>query len=147
MLFKDDLKVVKENIDELGGTTVQNSKEKIVKLLSTVADDADAFPSGFDRRLRDAIKAREEGWNRAKVSGLAVLDKEARIAGERLLTQLKRIGLYIVPLGELKSFEYRETTDKNEWVNAVLETYKDRLANAPELEEAERTFVRGLISQ
>lgn len=62
----------------------------------------------------------ENGWSAAKTSGkAAVANGEPRLACDRLLECLARLGLFVVPLGELESFVPVVAGHGPEWIADV----------------------------
>lgn len=54
----------------------------------------------------------------------------------------KKIGLFVVPVGEMECFDKTVNKEKKDWVYHILENYD--LAKEPKLAEA-RTFVQGVV--
>ena len=52
------------------------------------------------------------------------------------------VGLYIVPIGEIESFERTINKEKRDWVYYILENYD--LSSEPKLEDA-RKFVQSFV--
>ncbi|QXX74770.1 hypothetical protein MHY1_01586 [Methylovirgula sp. HY1] len=144
--YDDDIRAVRENINKLGSRpNAREIKEEIGKLLSELDDGASELPRQLEKKLRDAIKA-PPGWARAKTTGLGILDRDTKPRGQTLLERFKRIGLFVVPVGEIESFESNQTATKNDWVAAVLEAHRQDMATASSLSEA-RAFVGGFIAK
>jgi hypothetical protein len=142
--FVEDYNIVKRDIEALGKTQVSVAKQKIAEIMSNVDDTADEFPAAAQKQIGQLLKT-PVGWKRAKETGLNIVSRgEAYAAAERLLGGFAELGLFVAPVGELEAFVRSETTDKNEWVNSVLETFRGTLATSPDLVEA-RSFVEGFI--
>ena len=54
----------------------------------------------------------------------------------------KKVGLFIVPVGEMEGFDKTVNKEKKDWVYHVLENYN--LATEPKLSEA-RNFVQAVV--
>ena len=87
-------------------------------------------------KIRSAIR-RLSPWDEAKRLGIRLLagSSEHSIC-EDLLGRLCGIGLFVVPFGELESFDPSQTAHGPSFVNAVLE--RPDLATDPQLETARR---------
>ena len=91
--------------------------------------------------LRAVIKA-ENGWDKAKRAGLsAVPQGPAYEACARLLAALERLGMLVVPVGELERFAPGVPGHGPGWVTAVLE---QKLHEAPSTDA--RLFVSAIRS-
>jgi hypothetical protein len=144
--FQDDLARLRREIGALGEFSARKSKDEIRQLLEGVSDDVDTFPPNLASRISKALKTRA-GWRRATQIGFAILPPgEAHLAGERLIRGFAALGLFIVPCGELECFLPNIQLEKNEWVYAALDRYRDAFDRAPELESA-RKFVAQLIAK
>lgn len=143
--YNADYREVKRSIDELGKLSPDRFRARALDIIDRIDGNADevtkATRSDFQRLLKDSI-----GAARAKESGIGVLDRDARVAAERLLGQFADLGLFIVPSGEMESFVVQEAAEKNAWVAAVLEQYGQRLATANELANA-REFIGKIIAR
>jgi hypothetical protein len=143
--YADDIKVVKDAINEMGGKTVSATKTKLKQLIDGVSDEAESFPNGVANEIKSQFKA-VPGWAKAKSVGLGILSAGAEaIAGRRLLDGLAKIGLHIVPCGELESFAPSILASKNEWLAQVLAKHAGQFGTAAELKTANE-FVRSFIS-
>lgn len=144
--YAADIKLIKDAINELGGKTVSATKTKIKEIVDSVPDSEETFPPSISNEIRKHIKA-SPGWHRAKTVGLGILSPGIqKIAGERLVSDLAKIGLYVVPSGELESFETSILSRKNEWLAEVLRKHAGQFGVAIELREANE-FVRQFISR
>lgn len=144
--FQDDLARLRREIGALGEFSARKSKDEIRQLLEGVSDDVDTFPPNLASRISKALKTRA-GWRGATQIGFAILPSgEAHLAGERLIRGFAALGLFIVPCGELECFLPNIQLEKNEWVYAALDRYRDAFDRAPELESA-RKFVAQLIAK
>lgn len=127
---------VEKRKPELETTHVRTEIEKVLNSVGTTA----TFPNEAVKHIQDILK-RTSPWEAAKQVGLgAVPPGQERQAAERLLTDLKKLGLFIVEHGELESFDPSVGGHGNAWVAEVLR--KD-LQKDPRFEPA-RQFVRGL---
>jgi predicted ATPase len=114
-------------------------KKEIERVLNSV--NSPTFPDVAVKQMQELLK-RTSPWEEAKRVGLgAVPAGQERQMAERLLNELKQLGLFIVDLGVLESFDPTVSGHGNPWVAEVLR--KD-LRSDPHLEAARR-FVRGLL--
>jgi hypothetical protein len=144
--FRDDLARLRSEIGALGGFSARKSKDDIRQLLDGVSDDVEEFPPNLASRISKRLKTPAD-WQRATQIGFAILPPgEAHVAGERLILGFAALGLFIVPCGELECFLPGIQLEKNEWVYAALDRYRDAFDRAPELENA-RKFVAQLIAK
>ena len=75
-----------------------------------------------EQRFRALLKERSGGWANAKrygVRGVPAGDAADRL--EKLLTYLRKVGLFVVPEGELEGFARAVPGKGPRWVNGVLE--------------------------
>ncbi|MFY0527229.1 TOPRIM nucleotidyl transferase/hydrolase domain-containing protein [Archangium gephyra] len=138
--FQPRWKQVKSGVEkrrpELETTHVQAEIGKILSQVNTAV-----FPSEATKRIQEILK-KTSPWDEAKRVGLdAVPAGQERQTAEKLLADLKQLGLFIVERGEMESFDPTVGGHGNAWVAEVLR--KD-LRQDPHLEQARR-FVRELI--
>jgi energy-coupling factor transporter ATP-binding protein EcfA2 len=139
--FEKDWGIVKGAVEakkpELNSAEVQEGVQKILAGVNTAT-----FPS----QARDAIQAllkRASPWSSAKTGGKAFVPSgQPTQALDRLLANLRDIGICIVEVGELEGFVRSVGSHGPKWVNEVL---KLDLGGHPELELA-RKFVTGLLA-
>ncbi|MGO4332489.1 ATP-dependent nuclease [Cupriavidus sp. M-11] len=141
--FEVDYRAVKASIDALGKTTPEAFRDKALAVLGGIDVGQDEVPRKILSEMQKVLKV-SVGNARAKESGIGVLSRDAKPAGQRLLDALAGLGLFVVPNGELESFVVEESEEKNAWVAAVLEKHGNNLKAAPELAEA-RQFVSRFI--
>jgi len=96
-----------------------------VSLRDALEQKLSSMPETLDSKdvesLRSVLKA-ENGWNKAKRSGIsAVPQGDAYAAGEKLIRLLAEGGLLVVPVGELERFVPGVGGHGPNWVNFVLE--------------------------
>ncbi|MDR1329148.1 MAG: ATP-binding protein [Oscillospiraceae bacterium] len=77
-----------------------------------------------------------------KKNGYSVFEGEAPSAYNAVNDIFNAAGLFIVPVGEIESFDKTIFKDKKEWVYAILE--RGELSNEANLETA-RTFVKSIV--
>ncbi|CAM3470492.1 ATP-dependent endonuclease [Occultella aeris] len=71
--------------------------------------------------VRQVLQARS-GWKQMKISGVALLNGDARAAIESIIDDLGALGIFIVPLGELESFHPAiGSRDKMAWLKQVMD--------------------------
>jgi len=93
------------------------------------------------KKIKEIIKESSAWWN-AKKSGISIVPSgEARVAINSLISKFKEVGLWLVPCGELESFDKTISGKKSmRWVAKVLEK---NISSTDDLKEA-REFVLGL---
>jgi hypothetical protein len=112
-----------------------------VEIVALLAASTEATLSVVERqKIRDLMKGTSL-WGMAKTLGKGFLSGEPAMHAQKLLTELHRFGIYIVPIGELESFCRTVGNHGPRWVSEVL---KRRLEDDPELAEA-REFVAGVL--
>ncbi|MGW3771301.1 ATP-dependent nuclease [Actinomadura verrucosospora] len=104
------------------------------------AKTTDELSSGELSRLAKALKA-SSGWQEAKLYGRGLLSGQALTSFNRLNFELRKLGIFLVEVGELERF-HREIPANNKaaWLRAVLE---QRLYL--ESQEA-KEYVRAMVS-
>ena len=81
-------------------------------------------------------------WEQIKKIGKTGFTGDAPAAYETVESMCKKVGLFIVPVGEMEGFDKTINKEKKDWVYHVLATYD--LAAEPKLTEA-RTFVQAVV--
>lgn len=136
-----DWKVVKKTIDAFGRKAPQSKqfKEQVQRLLSDIKTST--VPREVLMNLQDIAKF-ESGWDGVKQAGKSMVpsgDATERLG--KLLAELRRIGLFVVEVGELESFARQVPRHGPAWVNEV---HKRGLHTNDNLREA-REFVETII--
>jgi hypothetical protein len=139
--FKMDWKIVKTSIDD----------KKPERSLAEVRDAINAafnsvkghtLPESAKKAIQDALRA-SSPWATAKSAGMSFIPSgDPSKAAVRLLGSLEKIGIFVVPVGELERFVKTESDHGPTWVANVL---RRNLKTDPEFEEA-KAFVRKIIS-
>ena len=100
-----------------------------------------AFPSSAKKKIQSILR-RSSPWSTAKSVGKAYIPSgDPTVAYNAMREELGRVGLFVVPVGELEGFDRSNGGHGPKWVNAVLE--RD-LSCDSELEIA-RSFVREIL--
>ena len=81
-------------------------------------------------------------WEQIKKIGKAGFTGDAPAAYEKVETICKKVGLFVVPVGEMECFDKTVNKEKKDWVYHILENYD--LAVEPKLTEA-RAFVQSVV--
>jgi hypothetical protein len=139
--FSQDWRAVKRSVDgKKPELTTSDVKTEIDKILSAISDTA--FPLAARKQIEKLLR-RTSPWSIAKSLGKAyVPNGQPSQACNRLLTALKAIGVFVVPVGELECFAKTVDLHGPSWVNGVL---KKNLRDDAELQEA-REFVSEIVS-
>lgn len=129
--FARDYKIASSALAGLGAIRTEEEALKTVEQLVTdirnrVPNESGHRLTGADRRaIKDTLTETQE-WGEAKRYGLRRLRGEQRQAGERLLNRLKELGLFIVPSGELESWDETLPAGRKEvWILEALEKTSD----------------------
>lgn len=136
---ESDWSVVKATLDSdtrapSAGYVTEKVKEYLDGVLTPTLQAEDT------ERIRQLTRA-ESGWDKAKRSGkTAVPQGEATERLERLLTNLRNIGLFVVEVGEMERFVPEVGGHGPTWVTGVHE----RGLHADESLTAPREFVRSV---
>lgn len=135
--FSSDWKTVKTAVESkatfLGSA---DFKKQTQELLSKIGTDL-AVSKQILADMRKLTR-RASPWDHVKMSGVAAIPSgEPTKATKRLLANLKQLGIFVVPNGEMEGFCREVGGHGPRWVEQVLE--RD-LANDEDLQDA-RTFV------
>jgi hypothetical protein len=115
-------------------------KKEITAILTATAGVV--FPPSAGRNIQ-AILRRSSPWSIAKSVGIQYVPSgQPSQACAQLLSDLRALGIFIVPVGELEGFAKTVGDHGPGWVNEVI---KKDLKSDPELEAA-RTFVGNILS-
>lgn len=120
----NDYKVIVEN---LRAPRDKVPRGEIVELLNNITGQEGAYlADGEVGRIKDCIKT-ESKWSLLKKGGVPIIPSgEPTQAWHKLDLQLKKHGLYIVPVGELENFVKEVGNSKlhgPKWVDKVLHDY------------------------
>jgi hypothetical protein len=89
----------------------------------------------------DTINSNSSAKESIKKSGKNVLTNDAPAAFDRINKVCRNAGLFIVPVGEIESFDKTINKQKKEWVYSVLNDYN--LATEEKLSEL-RAFIQAI---
>jgi hypothetical protein len=95
--------------------------------------------TGAQAAINDLARA-DSKWGPAKRNGLNALDGEARSLGAELIDRAARIGIFIVPVGDLEAWADVGVRQKNLYVTRVLEVIASRRCPKPLAEFVRRTL-------
>ena len=103
------------------------------------------FSSGM-QTIYDNMNAKNStginAWEQIKKTGKAGFTDDAPEAYEKVEAICKKIGLFVVPVGEMEGFVKTINKEKKDWVYHVLSNFD--LATDPKLSEA-RSFVQSIV--
>lgn len=139
--FEADWRAVKASIDskkpELATSDVaEEIKNTLAKVIS------EKLPQGTANEIRRILR-RSSPWAIAKEAGKNYVPAGTpRQTYDRLVQRLRTLGVHLVEVGELESFDRSIGNHGPEWVNAVIQK---NLVDDPSFEEARR-FVRRLLT-
>jgi hypothetical protein len=131
-----DWKIIKAHVDSLKPELLtQDVQREIEKVLKAVT--ANNFPSNAADEIKATLR-RSSPWQGIKTAGKNGLPSgDASKAFVRLDEALRALGIFVVPVGQLESFDKTVGNHGPKWVNEVL--VKD-LKNDTSLKEA-REFI------
>jgi hypothetical protein len=142
--FAESYDIIRHAIDHLGTKANRDVKTDIINELEKLDMDSNQVPRKISDNIRSFLKP-GIGWSKAKQVGIGILSPGVQMqAGMSLIDRLATNNILIVSTGELESFVPSETSDKNEWVNNILEKYVGSLESADELKAA-RDFTAKLL--
>ena len=98
------LKELKVNVDEL------------IVQLNNGEHSLEGARSALKRIQKDANK-----WSAIKRDGIKVLNEEQHANALQLIGSLAKVGLFVVPVGELEGWINLGTHKKNKWIIPALE--------------------------
>ncbi|KQN32363.1 hypothetical protein ASE92_17305 [Pedobacter sp. Leaf41] len=138
--IQKEFKIVKQDIDN---QRPELNTVDAKKALENVFDEA-SEPNLSDKQIKELqqILKKSSAWTKAKSAGKAILTAgDATVAFKKLNLHLEKVGIIIIQIGEIESFDKSVGNHGPKWVNSVLE--KD-LILSPDLEEI-RCFVKTYI--
>lgn len=140
--FEKNWKIVKSAVDKTKPELLSDDvKREVTKILDSVSEKN--LPDEKADEIRDTLR-RSSPWAVLKKSGKAGLPSgDASAAYKQLDADLRKVGLFVLPVGELERFCPTIGGHGPKWANQVLE--KD-LKSDPELQEA-RKFIRDIYGR
>lgn len=143
--IKENYDAVKKQIDNLEPTTtIQEICTNIENVLSDIRASQNVT-NKHQQQINNFIRA-AKGWSKAKSLGFEVLSSDKTTIDETksLLEKLKKSNIWVVPCGELESFDASINEHGPNWVHEVLD--KGLIDDTTKLSEA-RSFVRELMKE
>ncbi|TQS83475.1 hypothetical protein A3207_07725 [Candidatus Methanomassiliicoccus intestinalis] len=123
-----------------------NASQSFNPLITAFGEKWNDVLSNGMQIIYDSINAKNSNginaWEQIKKIGKVGLMGDAPAAYERVESMCKKVGLFIVPVGEMEGFDKTVNKEKKDWVYHVLENYN--LATEPKLSEA-RNFVQAVV--
>ncbi len=120
--LKNDYDTVKKKIDGLEPAATFNDVctniESVLLDIKTVGDVTNKHQQQIGGFLRAA-----KGWSKAKTLGLNSFSSDATLTSEAtsLLAKLKKVNIWVVPCGELESFDTSINEHGPNWVLEILD--------------------------
>ncbi|WP_116789514.1 ATP-dependent nuclease [Flavobacterium psychrotrophum] len=138
--IKEDVKKVKKGIDEkIVSLKTEEFKKKLETILSKMTERD--VPQDTIKELQSLIK-QPSAWKQAKSSGRFYLPAgEITSAFNRVQSQLEKLGILILEIGEIEAFNKNVGGHGPKWVNEVLQ---QGILNSRDMEIA-RSFVKDKI--
>ena len=94
------------------------------------------------KTIYDGMNAKPNAWENIKKIGKAGFSGNEPAAYEKIENKCKKMGLFIIPVGEIECFVKTVNKEKKDWVYFILENFD--LANDIKLDEA-RKFVKEIV--
>ena len=107
-----------------------------------LSEDMKTIYDNINRKSKNDNEQGQGKWKRLKTIGKRGFEDDAPAAYEKVEQVCRDAGLFVVPVGEIESFDKIVNKEKGDWVYSVLEDYI--LATEPKLHDA-REFVQGVI--
>lgn len=118
-LFDPRLNSIESQVASKGETVPRDRLRLKVSPLFDV--DATELNRNEIATVREAVQGRS-GWKLMKVSGTALLNGAPRAAIESVIEDLGKLGIFVVPVGELESFHPTVgSRDKMAWLKQVMD--------------------------
>jgi hypothetical protein len=128
---------------------ILNFSHEFKPLAAAFGLDWDSQLANYMKTIYDGVNARNSvandennEWNRLKKIGKNGLQGHEPAAYEAVENLCRSVGLYVVPYGEIESFDKTTNKEKREWVYHILETYN--LTIESKLDNA-RKFVQSFV--
>ena len=139
--LEPDWKIVKANLDQKSAPLkLKQVKSKIETLLDTATGDR--FEQQLEKDIREVMR-HGTMWGIAKTAGRSVVSSGGTIqALDRLLADLRNVGVFVVDCGDLETFVPSVSGHGTGWLTEVLSNFD--LRSASELDRA-RQFVGELF--
>lgn len=123
-----------------------NSSQNLKPLITAFGENwENVFLNGMETIYNNMNAKNSSGnnaWEQIKKIGKAGFTGDAPAAYEKVEAICKKVGLFIVPVGEMECFDKTVNKEKKDWVYHILENYD--LAVEPKLTEA-RAFVQSVV--
>ncbi|MGI6725567.1 MAG: ATP-dependent nuclease [Christensenellales bacterium] len=125
---------------------ILNSSQEFKPLVAAFGLDWNSQLAHSMKTIYDGVNGRSNAgvdeWERIKKFGKNSLHGNEPAAYENIEKLCHSVGLYIVPYGEIESFDKTINKQKREWVYHVLENYE--LSSEPKLNDARR-FIQSFV--
>ena len=119
-----------------------NDRSKFKAIISAFGAKWEGLLSADMKVIYDSMNIQKDSWAKIKRIGKAGFNGDAPAAYEAVESACKKIGLFIVPVGEMECFDKTINKEKREWVYHVLEN--SDLSQSVQLSEA-RTFIQSIV--
>ena len=123
-----------------------NSSQNFKPLVTAFGEEWNNVVSSGMQTIYNNMNAKNSAgvnaWDQIKKIGKAGFTDDAPAAYEKVEAICQKIGLFIVPVGEMEGFVKTVNKEKKDWVYHVLANYD--LATDPKLAEA-RSFVQSVV--
>ncbi|WP_406169105.1 ATP-dependent nuclease [Streptomyces sp. NBC_00996] len=116
----DVLMVNQEASSEVVSTAASEIKRKIVSIIGSPCGKTLLTQQKIDE-ITETLKT-ANGWKKIKMSGVQALSGEPYLAAQRLVAYFAKLGLFLVPVGELECW-IRDISPSNKaaWLSRVFE--------------------------
>jgi len=136
--------IYKEAMSNLNSLAPSQDRTSVSKTLHELADK---IKSGEKKISSETIEEISEWlqdgreWSRPKKHGIDAFNGGANLACQQLLDTLAKIGLFVVPIGEMEGWARSLPSNKNEWIKEAL----NKIDSDPKSFENTRDFVRRVV--
>ena len=118
--LEDDIQTLNDSVEDPAGPTVGSIRSAFNRAVAGL-EATDRLDRVRKKTMSDAMRA-TTGWGALKRSGLhGVAQGPPQEATQRILTLLRSIGVFVVPVGELERWHPAISGKSNEWLATVLE--------------------------
>lgn len=119
------------------------NRKEVRSVLLPILDKQERHISASETATMRQQLGGRSGWQEVKLHGTNFFRGQERVAVDRILSTLKAIGVFVVPVGELETFNQAVSpAPKGEWLNRVLaEGFEDSPGHHQEFVAAIRSFI------
>lgn len=114
-------------LQNIYGKSEDELKIETLNKVNVLASSPDAHQLTFSQLKKNIENiSKISRYGDTKRNGINSFDSNTRELAEDLINKLIKIGIFVVPVGELESWMNLGTSDKNEWIQAALSKDYDK---------------------